>query len=134
MQRRLKHAERENLVYEEGSSPESDVHCPLHRAMVTGEMSEEPFLVFAQHKQGYRIPLEVSVAPLRDPAGRMVGGIEVFLDQTTMMTDLRRAKPDMRSHLRSPDEMNWSNTTWAPLAKSPYCASHNVSALGSASE
>jgi hypothetical protein len=32
----------------------------------------------------------------------------------------------MRSHLRSPEEMNWSNTTCAPLAKSPNCASHIV--------
>ncbi len=38
----------------------------------------------------------------------------------------------MRSHLRSPDAMNWSITTCAPLAKSPNCASHNTSALGSA--
>ena len=37
----------------------------------------------------------------------------------------------MRSHLRSPDEMNWSNTTCAPLAKSPNWASHIVSAFGS---
>ena len=36
----------------------------------------------------------------------------------------------MRSHLRSPDEMNWSNTTCAPLAKSPNCASQSVSAFG----
>jgi phosphoserine phosphatase RsbU/P len=70
----------------------SDVHCPLHRAMVTGEMSEAPLLVFAQHKQGHRIPVEVSVAPLRDSAGRTVGGIEVFRDLTPMMEDLRRAK------------------------------------------
>ena len=40
----------------------------------------------------------------------------------------------MRSHLRSPEEMNWSNTTWAPLAKSPNCASHKVSVFGSAVE
>jgi hypothetical protein len=32
------------------------------------------------------------------------------------------------------DEMNWSNSTCAPLAKSPNCASHIVSAFGSASE
>ena len=38
----------------------------------------------------------------------------------------------MRSHLRSPDEMNWSMTTCAPLAKSPNCASHKTSAFGSA--
>ena len=40
----------------------------------------------------------------------------------------------MRSHLRSPDEMNWSITTWAPLAKSPNCASQMVRVFGSASE
>ena len=40
----------------------------------------------------------------------------------------------MRSHLRSPEEMNWSITTWAPLAKSPNWASHRVRVLGSASE
>src|SRR2546429_349703 len=34
-----------------------------------------------------------------------------------------QTRPDMRSHLRSPDEMNWSNSTCAPLAKSPNCAS-----------
>ena len=39
----------------------------------------------------------------------------------------------MRSHLRSPDEMNWSNTTCAPFAKSPNCASQQVSAFGSES-
>jgi PAS domain S-box-containing protein len=67
-------------------------HCPLHRAMVTGEVSSQPLLVFAQHKQGYRIPVEVAVAPLRDAGGQVVGGIEVFRDLTGVMDDLRRAK------------------------------------------
>ena len=40
----------------------------------------------------------------------------------------------MRSHLHSPELMNWSNMICAPLAKSPNCASQRVSALGSASE
>ena len=40
----------------------------------------------------------------------------------------------MRSHFISPEAMNWSITTWAPLAKSPNWASHNTSALGSAVE
>jgi sigma-B regulation protein RsbU (phosphoserine phosphatase) len=79
-------------VDKDGNRLCGDVHCPLHRAMVTGEMSEEPVLVFARHKQGHRIPVEVSVAPLRDQAGRTVGGVEVFRDLTTVMEDLRRAK------------------------------------------
>ncbi len=40
----------------------------------------------------------------------------------------------MRSHFASPDEMNWSIMIWAPLAKSPNCASQRVSVLGSARE
>ena len=40
----------------------------------------------------------------------------------------------MRSHFCSPEEMNWSMMVWAPLAKSPNCASHSVRAIGSASE
>jgi hypothetical protein len=32
--------------------------------------------------------------------------------------------------LASPDDMNWSITTWAPLAKSPNCASQTISASG----
>ncbi len=72
--------------------------CPLHRAIVTGETSQEPLLLFAQHRQGHRIPLEVSVAPLRDETGETVGGIEVFRDLTSLMEDLRRAKA-VQDHL-----------------------------------
>ncbi len=43
-------------------------------------------------------------------------------------------RPLIRSHLRSPDEMNWSISTWAPLAKSPNWASQSVRVFGSASE
>jgi hypothetical protein len=36
--------------------------------------------------------------------------------------------------LASPDDMNWSITTCAPLAKSPNCASQMSSVIGSAVE
>ena len=67
-------------------------HCPLHRSIVTGTVSPEPLLVFVQHKQGHRIPVEVSVAPIRNAGGQVVGGIEVFRDLTAVMEDLRRAR------------------------------------------
>ena len=38
-------------------------HCPLHRAIVTGNSSTLPIIVFAQCKDGDRIPVRVSVAP-----------------------------------------------------------------------
>ena len=38
----------------------------------------------------------------------------------------------MRCHFDSELAMNWSMITWAPFAKSPNCASHTTSLLGSA--
>lgn len=66
-------------------------YCPLHRCMVTGEPSHEPLLVYAKHRSGERIPVEVSVAPIRDSRGDVIGGIELFRDLTMNMKDLERA-------------------------------------------
>jgi len=67
-------------------------HCPLHRSIVTGQPSAEPLLVFAQHRSGVRIPVEVMVSPVRNHAGQIVGGIEVFRDLTESVQDQLRAK------------------------------------------
>jgi len=66
--------------------------CPLHRSIVTGHPSAEPLLVFAQHRSGSRIPVEVTVSPVRNHAGRVIGGIEVFRDLTESVQDQLRAK------------------------------------------
>ena len=42
--------------------------------------------------------------------------------------------PEALDHFLSPDAINWSMITCAPLAKSPNWASHKVSVLGSTSE
>ena len=42
----------------------------------------------------------------------------------------RRTRPDWRTHLAWPDEMNWSMMHWAVLKKSPNCASQQTSAFG----
>ncbi len=65
--------------------------CPLHRSIITGQPSQEPILVYAKHRSGDRIPVEVSVAPIRDSAGRIVGGIELFRDLTDSVKDMERA-------------------------------------------
>lgn len=69
-----------------------DEHCPLHRSIVTGQPSLEPFLVFAQHRGGQRIPVEVTVAPIRNHAGQVIGGIEIFRDLTDNLRDQLQAK------------------------------------------
>jgi phosphoserine phosphatase RsbU/P len=66
--------------------------CPLHRAMVTGATSTVGLIVFAQGKQGNRIPMQVTVAPVLDPAGEIIGGVETFRDMSAVLADLERAK------------------------------------------
>lgn len=76
-------------------------HCPLHRSIVTAAASSHPLLVFAQAKSGKRVPVEVSVAPIRDRLGTVVGGVEVFRDLTVGMDDLLRAKAIQHASLPS---------------------------------
>ena len=67
-------------------------YCPLHRSMVTGTPSSGSLLVFAQAKRGGRVPMRVSVAPLRDDAGQVIGGVETFRDASDEVHDLERAR------------------------------------------
>lgn len=86
---------RENIlvhVDKDGHALYGHEHCPLHRCIVTGQPSAEPLLVFAQHRSGARIPVEVTVSPVRDHAGQVIGGIEVFRDLTGPVQDQLRAK------------------------------------------
>ena len=67
-------------------------HCPLHRSMITGVTSTTPIIVFARGKNGRRIPMQVTTAPLYNNAGDVIGGIETFRDVSPMLMDLERAK------------------------------------------
>ena len=75
-------------------------HCPLHRAMVTGNGSEVPIIVFAQNNKGGRVPMRVSVAPIRDPSGDVIGGIEVFRDASEEHQDVELARRIQSAMLR----------------------------------
>jgi sigma-B regulation protein RsbU (phosphoserine phosphatase) len=66
-------------------------NCPLYRCMRTGKGSRSPMIVFAQTRAGGRIPLQVSVQPLRDGDGQVIGGVETFRDLSAEYADLRRA-------------------------------------------
>jgi sigma-B regulation protein RsbU (phosphoserine phosphatase) len=67
-------------------------HCPLHRSMITGASSTVPLIVFAQGKDGQRIPMQVTVAPIHDDSGAVVGGVETFREMSAVLNDLMRAK------------------------------------------
>jgi phosphoserine phosphatase RsbU/P len=66
--------------------------CPLHRSMITGTISTVPLIVFAKSKDGRRVPMQVSVSPIRDANGEIIGGVETFRDMSTVLADLERAK------------------------------------------
>ena len=67
-------------------------YCPLHRAMITGTSANVPLIVFAQGKDGRRIPTQVTTSPIRNAAGEIIGGVETFRDVSPILVDLERAK------------------------------------------
>ena len=66
--------------------------CPLYRAIVKESPSKSPVLIYAKHKKGHRIPVSVSVAPMRDEKAQVIGGIEIFRDETAALLDLEFAR------------------------------------------
>ncbi len=92
-------------------------YCPLHRSMETGRTSTAPLLIFARSKAGPRIPMEVTVAPLHNPEGEVVGGIEVFRDVSSTIEDLNRARIIQSLSVRTrlpPDERLRISTRYVP--------------------
>lgn len=74
-------------------------YCPLHRAIITDQSSDVPIIVFAQKKDGSRVPMKVSVAPMKNEAGEIVGGIEIFSDLTSDYQNLKQAQEIQQSIL-----------------------------------
>lgn len=66
--------------------------CPLHRCMCTDTRSESPLIVFGQTHDGGRLPMAVTVAPIHDAEGQVIGGVETFRDFSTTFRNLKRAK------------------------------------------
>lgn len=66
--------------------------CPLFRAMELNTESTEPIIIYALKSDGSRVPVSVTVAPLRDETGAVVGGIEAFRDETARMRDMEFAR------------------------------------------
>lgn len=66
-------------------------HCPLHRSIVTGVSNTCP-LAFARKSNGQRIPVEITVVPVRDASGAVIGGVEVFRDLSPVIRDLQKVQ------------------------------------------
>ncbi len=69
--------------------------CPLAATMLDGEAREVS--VWLRHLDGYRKPVRLRTAPVRDATGTIVGGVEVFSDASAVVQaveDADRARRD----------------------------------------
>jgi diguanylate cyclase (GGDEF)-like protein/PAS domain S-box-containing protein len=69
--------------------------CPLAETMKDGRTREAT--IWLMHSEGYRKPVRVRTAPVRDADGRVIGGVETFSDDTALVqaaADVARARRD----------------------------------------
>ncbi len=67
--------------------------CPLAEVMKDGQPREAH--VFLHHKDGNRVPVNLRGRALRDPAGEIMGSVEVFSTRVTnAYSDQRRVRDD----------------------------------------
>jgi serine phosphatase RsbU (regulator of sigma subunit) len=104
-----------NHVDKDGHRLCGEEHCPLHRAMVTGETTRVPLIVFALGKDGRRIPMHVTTAPIRNAAGEIIGGVETFRDMSSALPDYQRARKIQSQSLEQnlPDDPRLAFSTFS---------------------
>ncbi len=69
--------------------------CPLAASMLDGESRD--VTVWLRHREGYRKPVRVRTAAVRDETGAIVGGVETFSDASAVVRaaeDADRARHD----------------------------------------
>lgn len=64
--------------------------CPLAETIVDG--APRSASVFLHHKDGHRVPVQVRVSPVRDEAGKIIGAVEVFNNNSETVAALQKLK------------------------------------------
>jgi diguanylate cyclase (GGDEF)-like protein/PAS domain S-box-containing protein len=64
--------------------------CPLSHTMQDGLLRSAA--VYLHHKTGHRLPVAVGVAPILDNKERIIGGVEIFRDNSTSMAALEQLR------------------------------------------
>ncbi len=54
--------------------------CPLAKTITDGKMREKE--LYLHHKEGHRVPVLIRTAPLRDSGNQIIGGIEIFSENS----------------------------------------------------
>ena len=76
--------------------------CPLYRSMVRAQPSDAPILVYAVSKDGRQLALTTSTAPVFDDDGNVIGGVEVFREESESIRQMELARSVQRQML-TPD-------------------------------
>ncbi len=62
--------------------------CPLHATIQDGHARESE--VFLHHADGHRVPVSIRTSPMRNAEGEIIGAVEIFSDNSSLMTTRRR--------------------------------------------
>jgi len=65
-------------------------HCPLAAVMQDGK--EREVEVFLHHADGHRLPVAIRAAAIRNEAGEIIGAIETFSNNTSVMNTRRELR------------------------------------------
>ena len=65
------------------------VKCPLVRTIQDGSPREAE--IFLKHKSGFRLPVRIRVSPISGHAGRIVGAVETFSDNSSQVAATQMA-------------------------------------------
>ncbi len=74
--------------------------CPLMKTIQDGQVREAE--VFMHHAHGHRLPVRVRAAALRDERGAIVGAVETFSDNTSMIAFQQQVELLSKELVRDP--------------------------------
>jgi len=74
--------------------------CPLHKTILDGKMRESS--LFLHHKKGHRVPVHIRIVPIRDAEGEIIGGVEVFSDNTNTLDMLHQLEEMRQENIVDP--------------------------------
>lgn len=59
--------------------------CPLASTLSHGQPNEAEANVYLHHAKGHRVPIRMRVAPIYNEAGEIIGAVETFCDNSTLI-------------------------------------------------
>ncbi len=75
-------------------------HCPLAAVMEDGR--EREVEVFLHHADGHRLPVMIRAAALRDETGKIIGAIETFSNNTSVINTRRELRQMHQAAMTDP--------------------------------